>query len=232
MGTLTFRDSGYAVTSDGGGAYVGGMANVVAVASNAAFLGFRVPPAGDKSPMRRINVDLRHSVPNGGALPLGIISDSLWVDMNAQWYTEKDFTQHSLLDMTVGQKVSAEQVNVGFAINGVAHALQMGPQPWGHCYSNGTAIHGDGTTRATITRVDELTWVVDLPPGSIGRLWDVHLHDPHAVDRGLFYVSLHYTVRRHQAAPPPNRHWSWEGHIGGRPAAASYWKPLQLNSIR
>jgi len=203
LGTVVVSDSGYSVTSDRGGPYVGGTSNVRAAASNAAYLGFGLPPEGVKGPMRRINVDLRRPVPNGGAVPLGIITDSLWVDMNAQWYTEKNFTTHSLLDIAVGQKVNAEQLNVGFAINGIAHALQMGPQPWGHCFSNGTAIHGDGTTRATITRVDPLTWVVDLPPGSIGRLWDVHLHDPHAVDRGLYYVSLHYAVHRHQAAPPP-----------------------------
>jgi hypothetical protein len=193
--TLTFTDSGYAVTSDGKGPYFRGTANVITGVGNAAVLLFRPARTGDTSQTRRFNVDLRYPVPGDIGLPLGIISDSLWVDMNAQWYTETDFTQHHLLEIPAGKTVTAEQLNVGFAISGVAHALQMGPQPWGHCYSNGTAIFGTGTTRGTITRSDKNTFVVDLPPGSVGRLFDVHLHDPHAVNRGLYYVSLHFIVK-------------------------------------
>jgi hypothetical protein len=57
-------------------------------------------------------------------------------------------------------------------------------------------MNGDGTTRATIHRVTATEWVVDLPPGSVGRLFDIHLSASNAINKGLYYVSLHYIVKQ------------------------------------
>ncbi len=99
-----------------------------------------------------------------------------------------------MLEIPIGTTVKTPQLDVGFRINGRAHVLQMGPQPFGHCYSDGTAIHGNGTTQGTIWREAEDKWIVDLPAGSIGRLFDNHLGDPNAVNLGLYFVSLHFVV--------------------------------------
>jgi hypothetical protein len=37
---------------------------------------------------------------------------------------------------------------------------------------------------------------MDLPPGSVGRLFDIHLLEPNAVNKGLYHVSLHYVIER------------------------------------
>jgi len=153
-------------------------------------------------------VDLNHPVPGGGGVLRGVIvEDGVWhgnilpgsqlfSEIVAQWFTDPDFTQHSLLDIPVGTTVNAEQIDLDFHIQGVHHVLQMGPQPVGHCFSDGTAIHGRGTSRGTITRTTVGRWVVDLPNGSIGRLFDDHIADKFAVDRGLYFVSLHFVLER------------------------------------
>lgn len=42
------------------------------------------------------------------------------------------------------------------------HLLQIGPQPYGHCYAAGTVVYGAGTSMATVSRPDSTRWVVDL----------------------------------------------------------------------
>ena len=74
---------------------------------------------------------------------------------------------HLLHDIPVGPSVNASQMDVQFRIDGVDHALQMGPQPVGHCFSDVPAVHGGGTTTGTIVRPDSTTWIVDLPPRSL-----------------------------------------------------------------
>ena len=102
----------------------------------------------------------------------------------------------SIRDIPIGTTVFAAQTDVEFAINGVQHSLQMGPQPEGHCYADPTAIHGAGTTRSTIMRADSTTWIVDLPPGSIARLFDVHLGYSNAINKGLYYLSLRFVMQK------------------------------------
>lgn len=37
-------------------------------------------------------------------------------------------------------------------------------------------------------------WAVDVPAGSIGRLFDIYNTDQYAVDKGLYYTELHYEI--------------------------------------
>jgi hypothetical protein len=152
-----------------------------------------VPPGNVTNP-RTITIDLSRPVAGGGGVPLGIVQ-SHGVEVMAQWYKEADQTQHSVVEIPVGSEVKAEQANVVFNLDGVRHALQMGPQPLGHCFSDGSAMTGVGTSRATIRRVSETEWSVELPPGSAGRLFDIHLGEPNAIDRGLYYVSLKFDIK-------------------------------------
>jgi hypothetical protein len=37
-------------------------------------------------------------------------------------------------------------------------------------------------------------WVIDLPAGSVGRLFDLYNTTQYAVDKGLYYTQLHYEI--------------------------------------
>jgi hypothetical protein len=184
---LILSDAGYSVRSDGGGAYVSGVGQNLMTSS-----------AADNQPGRHrsITIDLNHPVPGDIGVPLGDHVEHERFAFEAQWYTGPDFVSHSPLEIPVGQTVNAEQIELNFVLNGERHMLQVGPQPGGHCFSDATTIYGAGTSRGTIHRESEDRWIVDLPSGSIGRLFDRHLGDPHAVNKGLYYVSLHFIVEK------------------------------------
>jgi hypothetical protein len=103
-------------------------------------------------------------------------------------------TLPSIFNIPVGQTKTAAQMNVGFHVNGRFHILQMGPQPYGHCHSGPNLVSGTGTSSGTIYRASQTKWVMDLPAGSVGRLFDVHNTKGHATDKGLYYVRLHYEI--------------------------------------
>ena len=145
----------------------------------------------------RLRVNLSRPVPGGGGRPLGIIVDTNTTPAKefgllTEWKTVRD-TVPGLLDIPVGKTVPIEQLNVLFHIDGRFHILQMGPQPFGHCHG-ATRVHGKGTSRATIFRPSPMRWVMDLPPGSTGRLFDVSHSAAEAVDRGTYSLDLHYEL--------------------------------------
>jgi hypothetical protein len=47
------------------------------------------------------------------------------------------------------------------------------------------------TVSAPIKRASATKWVIDLPAGSVGRLFDLYNTDQFAVDKGLYYTQLH-----------------------------------------
>ncbi|MDP9203582.1 MAG: hypothetical protein M3P26_16875 [Gemmatimonadota bacterium] len=194
--TFTISDAPFSVTSDGRGPYRRRSSNVgvvyiarIAVLNLADFTFDSMPP-------RSVKVDLSRPVPGGNGVPLGVISDSRGIEVSTQWGRDSAYITRSLLDIPIDSTVIAQQMEVGFHINGTFHALQMGPQPWGHCFSDGTAVHGAGTSRGTIRRVSETKWEATLVPGSIGRLFDISNSSPNAVDKGLYYVSMRFTIER------------------------------------
>jgi len=148
--------------------------------------------------VRSFNVNLSTPVPGGGGVSLGTVSLPMgsrsardWV-LDAQWQMVGD-TLQNMHTLAVGQTVTAAQMNIAFAINGRRHILQMGPQPVGHCDGR-TLVHGTGTTSGTIQRKSQTKWAMDLPTGSIGRLFDVQGGAERPVDMGLYYVHLHYEI--------------------------------------
>jgi hypothetical protein len=117
-------------------------------------------------------------------------------ELMAHANTDWDQQQHSLAEIPIGSSSTITQLTIDFYIKGVLHVLQIGPQPYGHCYAAGTAVYGDGTSMATVSRPDSTRWVVDLPPGSKGRLFRNAHGDASAVNLGLYYVSLRMMVQR------------------------------------
>ena len=111
----------------------------------------------------------------------------------SQLNTSEDDSQQSFQDLKIGETVKLAQLDFDLYIHGLHYVMQMGPQPYGHCFK--TKINGNGTTQGTITRVSKSEWVVDLPPGSKGRLFDNHDYSINAVDKGLYYVSMHFVIK-------------------------------------
>jgi len=156
-------------------------------------LAIRYDPDSIKRP-RAITVNLNKPVPGGGGIPLGIITTGNDIMLYTAWGIEGE-VNHNLLDLPVGQTVTAAQMNVGLHINGQFHVLQMGPQPLGVCYSSLTRVNGIGTSSATISRPSRGTWVIDLPTGSIGRLFDLSHTTQYAEDKGLYHIRLRYQIK-------------------------------------
>lgn len=181
------------LSSDGRGPYIQGTDGVgYSVVLYVATLSFDKSSKSVKSP-RKYAVNLNNPVPGGGGAPLGIVTDGSDNNIEAQWHRVGD-TRQNLHDIAVGQTVTADQIDVTFHVNGRFHILQMGPQPYGHCHSAPTAVFGTGTSSGTIYRASATKWVIDLPAGSVGRLFDLYNTDQYAVDKGLYYTQLHFEI--------------------------------------
>jgi hypothetical protein len=204
--SVVIIDSGYSVRSDGRGAYIRDSMNVV-VRNVGLVAGLELEGVPRGVPARSFVVDLGHPVPGDIGKPLGVVSvdgrfpgrfnpsgtfpgNELLAHANTDW----DEKQHSLSDLPVGSSTALDQLDLDFYRNGVLHMLQMGPQPYGHCQSGGTAVFGDGTSRGTFSHPDPNHWVIDVPRGSIGRLFANPSGDAKAVNRGLYYLSLHIVL--------------------------------------
>lgn len=192
-GPVAITDYAEGVSGDGRGVYLGGAGGVrysMVVLGNT---GLVLDRRNDSVPNpRQITVNMSNPVPGGGGVPLGIITDNNDLALFTVWRDSAGFSP-SLLSIPIGDSVPAAQMNVSFHIDGRFHVLQMGPLPYGKCHGT-TRVHGVGTSSATILRASATKWVVDLPAGSIGRLFDVSHTIEHAVDRGLYYVRLHFEI--------------------------------------
>ena len=152
---------------------------------------------------RSITVNLSKPVPGGGGVPLGTVTSP--GGLITQRVMVGDTVQN-LIDIADGQTVSTALVSVSFFLNGRFSMLQMGPVANGHCMRVKNLVHGTGTSSGTIFRANQTKWVIDLPAGSVGRLFDMQGSLPagqwpptsppweHAVDKGLYYVELHYEI--------------------------------------
>ena len=200
VGPTVISDFADGVSSDGRGPYFQGAGGIVESAINTeAVLTFYYGNDTTVTDPRAFKVNLNHPVPDGGGRPLGIITQRGLGGSGilAQLPMVGDSFQN-LNTIPVGRTVKAAQLNVTVKIDGRFHALQMGPQPIGHCVGGGTRVNGDGTSSGTIYRSSQTKWVVDLPSGSVGRLFELGPLGTHdfklAVDKGLYYVHLHYEI--------------------------------------
>lgn len=193
VGPTVITDHSGGLSSDGRGSYIQGTDNVqYSVVLTVATMSLAQSGKSVKNP-RKYTVSLNNPVPGGGGVPLGSITDGNNINLETQWYRVGD-TRQNLHNIPVGQTVTANQMNVTFHVNGHFHILQMGPQPYGHCHSAPTAVFGTGTSSGTIHRASDTKWVIDLPAGSVGRLFDLYNTDQYAVDKGLYYTQLHFEI--------------------------------------
>lgn len=200
VGPTVIADLPDGVSSDGRGPYIQGTDGIIAsgVGNEAALTFWYENKASMKNP-RTFTVNFNNPVPGGG-LPLGIITESVPASgLITQWSMVGDSVKN-LNQIPVGQTVTAAQMNISIHINGRFHVLQMGPQANGHCVTDRNAVHGAKTSSGTIYRASQTKWVMDLPAGSVGRLFDLHAMVPTAkdwetaADKGLYHVHLHYEI--------------------------------------
>lgn len=196
IGPTIVTDAVDGLSGDGRGPYVTGSEGVRSsmLVQGHASLSF-VESTGITSP-RTLTMNLNRPVSGGGGTALGIVTvggDNL---LYTAWKETVVGVSKSLVGIPVGQTVSAGQINLSFHLDGRFHVLQMGPEAYGHCHggADSTHVHGMGTSAGTIYRSGPSSWVIDLPAGSVGRLFDVSHTTKHAADKGLYYVRLHYEI--------------------------------------
>jgi len=187
-------DAPYSIRSDGAGRYVPGDHNVFAAAAGTSAALLLADQFTAPSDRRAFLIDLDDPVPSQGGRRLGVVRADNNVVVVAQQRVGAANRLRLMSEIPVGASVPAPQISIEFRIDSAVYVLQAGPQPVGHCFSDGTAVHGNGTSIGTITRADSSTWVIELPPKSVARLFDVRNQYPHAVDKGLYFVSLKLTI--------------------------------------
>jgi hypothetical protein len=204
VGPTIVADFSDGVSSDGRGPYVRGQDGVIDSRAGQEGALTIFDRADSVRNIRSFSVNLNKPVPGGGGVPLGIANSGNPSGFITQRGMVGDAVQN-LMDIPVGQTEKAAMMHIAFHINGRGYLLQMGPQASGHCIGGKNLVHGTGTSRGTITRVSATKWAMDLPEGSIGRLFDMQSpqrqpgerpqsNNEHAVDKGLYYVHLHYEI--------------------------------------
>lgn len=139
---------------------------------------------------RSLRIDLTHPA-DTTARSLGIINDP-FAQLHA-WGTTlaRSGVEPTIQYFPVGSTAKSALTHVNFTYQGRYYLLQLGPEALGDgCNRGGTAVYGAGTTAATVSRPRYDRYVVDAPPGSIGRLFDVTNKLAAAVNKGLYLTSL------------------------------------------
>jgi len=229
-GTAVVSDRPDGVSSDGRGPYVKGKGGVIDSRAGGEGVLTIYAPTATTAEFRTFRVNLSRPVPGGGGIPLGIVTSSV---NGSGFVTQRGMvgdTVQNLTDVAVGQTVPAAQINVDLRIEGRFHVLQMGPQAHGHCMTDKNRVHGNGSSSGTITRTGPTKWAIDLPPGSIGRLFDVEDGHTRAVDKGLYYVQLHYEII--DAVPHLSNLLIPLADAKGAPAVVARYRALKRDSSK
>lgn len=193
IGPAVLADSPTGLSSDGRGAYrpwTDGVRH--SIVREFVSISFNSASDSIKNP-RHYAVNLNHPVPRGGGVPRGIVTAGRYTNIEIQWVRVGD-ARRNLHDIPIGQTVTAGMMAITFHMDGHFHVLQAGPMAYGHCHAAPTRVSGTGTSSGTIYRASATKWVMDLPAGSVARLFDLFNTDQYAVDKGLYYTDLHIEI--------------------------------------
>ena len=202
-----------AVADDGRGPYTHDVDGVRASTVNTGVQLYPYTPSG-RAPQRSLKVDLRRPVSPQTQTNFGVIDRP---DSNFRVHWKQDDAAKvitGILEMPIGATVESQRVEASVMLEGRQHVLRFGSLDVGVCW-NVAPVAGQGTTNAVVTRKSETEWVVDLPRGSIGRLWDLNANPTDtttlfnlptapapaassrvATDRGLYYADVNVVIRR------------------------------------
>jgi hypothetical protein len=180
---------------DGRGPYFNDVDDVGAISG--FFMELKVPrdPTARPGSSRSLKLDLSQPVPGSGAIPRGVVGDSLAA---ITVFYRKDPISDSLFGpeyLSIGQEAPASRVELiyteGNGWYGIS-SLSFGTFPRGYCETGHPPQPLTGTTSAILRRVSPTAWTVRIPRGSKGRLWtnvEGYAKTPGAEDRGLYYSS-------------------------------------------
>jgi hypothetical protein len=205
-GTFVLSDSGYSVTTDGRGPYRSGSDNV-SVGAGGVGIPIVLRENESRSP-RTFWIDLDHPVPGDlsqrrGRVEVSVPRQRPFVPAGTNYsleisalYMNSDTTKFTG-DIPVGATMPAT-LFINFYLDGLLHVISAGPAGRGGeiCSTYGSSLYNAGTTVPTISHPTAASWVIDLPPGSIARLFDSHNEERNAVNRGLYYLSLHGVIQQ------------------------------------
>lgn len=143
---------------------------------------------------RHIIIDLSRPIAQTGAIGRGLVTSAnanfgaFWgqdTTRRAAYGQRTGWVIRSLLNLPADSTIRSERVELRFFLDGAQHVLQFGPWVAGQYQPRQGPFHGDGSTRASITRTPTDRWIIRSGPNAIGRLWDNS--DPaHPRDLGLY----------------------------------------------
>jgi hypothetical protein len=162
---VTFTDGGYAIQSDGGGAYINGMNVVTALIVPLGNLQLKT---GD---FRTFSLDFTDCTSEGCSAPFDTGSRQGYMTTSCPT---------ALPTMTVGASQDCN-LNVHFTANGLGWFIRFGEY--------------EGADPATVTRDSADSWTIDVPAGGIALLQSYPLKGRVTyTDHGYLYMPVHLTV--------------------------------------
>ena len=176
---------GFHLRDDGKGAYARGVDYVDSFFQGHGQYKWVLRPTqevGGKE-VRSFYANMNDPVAGSGAVALGDVRD-----YRSQVIV---FASRPLDRLAIGVPERGDKVTVHFHSRGKYYGMVFEPRPTG---TGNTLLTGAGTTASILTRTGDSTWTLELPPGSVGRLWEDPGHDQR-VDRGLYHFDLSIAVK-------------------------------------
>jgi hypothetical protein len=140
---------------------------------------------------REITLDLTRPVENGGSTAQGVMVGTSYMKVYVVPPLGSDGKNAGLDRLSVGQSVPAFWTAVEVTDKATNRVWSLMFNPDAQVCAN--AYSAPGSTRALITRLSASQWRVDLPAGSIGRLYR-GIRPSSESDRGLFYVQAQFVL--------------------------------------
>jgi hypothetical protein len=192
--TLT---AGRHITDDGKGPFAEGRDSGSVYVRAALNLHPTLPRVDSAYATRFLRIDLSNPA-DSTAVSLGIIEDR-FADLHAWGSTlARNKVEPTVQYQPVGSTVKSATVHVDFHYQGRYYLLQLGAEAVGEgCNQGGTAVYGTGTTAATVSRPQYNLYIVDAPPGGVGRLFDITNKFAGAVNKGLYHTSFRVVFEIH-----------------------------------
>lgn len=194
IAATTTLDPGGLMQQDSTAPYADAVDNVDTFIKHSLVLRMAEPSFwSETAPTRQIAIDLSQPVPGSGAVSHA--APAAGREFKSFWYRDDNRMIRTVHAIPLGTTVPSPRTEVLLTLDGRKHYLTMGE--WARGYCEGTSpIHGEGTSQAMISRAGQEDFRVDLPLGSVARLWDISSDPPQ--DKGLysFHLRAHFVGKQ------------------------------------
>lgn len=188
-GTVTL-EPGFLIAGDGKGPFRDHRDSSEVYVRAALNIHPTIPGVKPFTASRSFRIDLTQPA-DSSTTSLGVITDA-FADFHAWGPTLARRGIESVVQyLQVGSQWKSALVHIDFARDGRYYMLQLGPEAVGEgCNKGGTAVYGRGTTAVTMSRPEHNVYIVEAPPGTVGRLFDITNKLTGAKNIGLYYTSF------------------------------------------